>query len=245
MIVVSAPGMPDARDRGISVAEGKIRNGVLLMTVVMAPGMFGGAVGSWKVVDDGIIRKGVPLIIVVEAPVKPRGAFISGIVVADGMVTNGVPLISVVEKVGGATICVALGTARKVVPSMIVVAPCKPSGALDKGMFVGPGITRKGVPLIMLVVPTGGVPWTWMLVGAGTAMNGVPPMIVKLPVRPGGAFATGIFVAEGITMNPVPPILVEVGINPFDWADGAAKVVGPVMTKKGVLLIIVVEAPVI
>jgi hypothetical protein len=69
-------------------------------------------------------------------------------------------------------------------------------------------------------------------------------MIVKLPVRPGGAFATGIFVAEVITMNPVPPTLVEVGINPFGWADGAAKVVGPVMTKKGVLLIIVVEAPV-
>ena len=67
MIVVSAPGMPDARDKGISVAEGKIRKGVLLMTVVMASGMFGGDVGSWKVVDDGIIRKGVPLIIVVEA----------------------------------------------------------------------------------------------------------------------------------------------------------------------------------
>ena len=121
MIVVSAPGMPDARDRGIVVAEGKTRKGVLLMTVVMASGMFGGDVGSWKVVDVGIIRKGVPLIIVVEAPVKPGGAFTSGIVVADGIVTNGVPLMIVVEKVGGATICVALGTTRKVVPPMIVV----------------------------------------------------------------------------------------------------------------------------
>jgi hypothetical protein len=127
---------------------------------------------------------------------------------------------------------------------MIVVVPCRPGGALGRGIFVGPGNNRKGVPLIMLVVPTGGSPWTWMLVGVGTAMNGVPSMIVKLPVRPGGAFATGIFVAEGITMNSVPPILVEVCVKSFGWADGAAKVVGPVMTKKGVLLIIVVDAPV-
>jgi hypothetical protein len=245
MIVVSAPGMPDARDRGIVVADGKIRKGVLLITEVMAPGMFGAvAEGSWKIVDEGIIRNGVPLIIVVEAPVMPGGAFINGIVVADGIVTNGVPLISVVENVGGATICVALGTARKVVPSMIVVEPCRPGGALDKGMFVGPGITKNGVPLIILVVSAVGFPCTWMLVGAGTAMKGVPSIIVKLPVRPGGAFATGILVGEGKTMNPVPPTLVEVEIIPFGWADGAPKVVGPVMTKKGVLLMNVVAAPV-
>jgi hypothetical protein len=71
-------------------------------------------------------------------------------------------------------------------------------------------------------------------------MNGVPLMIVKLPVSPGGAFETGMLVDEGKTTKLVPPILVVLNASPL-VGDGAAKVVGPT-TKKGVLLIIVVRA---
>jgi hypothetical protein len=74
---VIPPGIPDARDRGSVVATGKIKKGVLLITVVIAPGMFGSEVGSWKVVAEGINRKAVPLMVVVW-PLIPGGAFDSG-----------------------------------------------------------------------------------------------------------------------------------------------------------------------
>jgi hypothetical protein len=38
------------------------------------------------------------------------------------------------------------GTERKVVPDITVVLPCSPGGARDRGIVVGPGITRTEVP---------------------------------------------------------------------------------------------------
>jgi hypothetical protein len=56
LISVVRPGSPDARDRGMVVADGKIKNGVLFMIVVIAPGILAGEVGTEKVVAEGIIR---------------------------------------------------------------------------------------------------------------------------------------------------------------------------------------------
>jgi hypothetical protein len=78
IIVVIPPGIPDPNDSGRVVAEGKIKKGVLLITVVIAPGMSGGDVGSGSVVAEGMIRKGVPSMVVVR-PLSPGGALTRGI----------------------------------------------------------------------------------------------------------------------------------------------------------------------
>jgi len=78
IIVVMPPGIPDPRDSGSVVAEGKIKKGVLLITVVIGPAMFGGDVGSGSVMAEGIIKKGVPPMIVLT-PISPGGALASGI----------------------------------------------------------------------------------------------------------------------------------------------------------------------
>jgi hypothetical protein len=76
--VVMPPGIPEARERGMIVAEGKTKYGTLSIIAVRAPGILGGAVGSWKIVAEGMIRKGVPLIIVVIPPLNPGGSFTNG-----------------------------------------------------------------------------------------------------------------------------------------------------------------------
>jgi hypothetical protein len=249
-----SPGIPVARDRGIFVADGKTNSGVPFIFVVIAPGIFGAEVGIGIVVVDGITMKGVPLIMVVDAPLSPGGAFRTGTWVAPGMTRNGVPLMSVVVPtarlpgpVGGAGILVALGTTRKGTPSMVAVAPTSPDGASERGILVGPGKTNIGVPSMIVVLRISAVPPTGCTTGIfvdwGTTMKGVLLMIVKLPVRPGGALGIWMLVEPCITTKGVPPMKVvipEKAAASGPWTDGAAKVVGPVTAKNGVLLITVV-----
>ena len=167
-----SPGIPVARDRGISVADGKTSSGVPFMFVVMAPGISGAEVGIEIIVADGITMKGVPLIMVVDAPLSPGGAFRTGTWVAPGMTRNGVPLMSIVVPtaglpcpVGGARILVALGTTRKGTPSIVAVAPTSPDGASERGILVGPGKTNIGVPSMIVVLPIAAVPPTGCTTG--------------------------------------------------------------------------------
>jgi hypothetical protein len=81
---------------------------------------------------------------------------------------------------------VADGITKNGVPLMVVVSPVRPWGALESGIEVGPGITRKGVPP-MIVVGKGCGNTAGIVVGPGTTRKGVPPIIVVLPWRPGGA----------------------------------------------------------
>jgi hypothetical protein len=107
-VLVTAPGIPfGASERGIFVADGRIKKLVPDMTVVSAPGLLGreltpgagttvGFAGvSAMVTGPGIAKNEVPPITVVEAPTIPFGAIDRGIFVAEGSIRNVVPPIMV------------------------------------------------------------------------------------------------------------------------------------------------------
>jgi len=143
----------------------------------------------------------IPLITVVLPDTEKLG--FTGIVVRPPVrISCVVPPITVKPwTVGlGAATVVAPGTTRKGVPLIIVVIPVRPGGAFTKGIEVGPGITRKGVPPIFVVGKACGNA-AGIVVGPGTTRNGVPLIITVLPWRPGGAWFTGIVVAPGTTIG--------------------------------------------
>jgi hypothetical protein len=258
IIVVMPPGIPDPKDNGIVVAEGKIKKGVLLITVVIAPAIFGGDVGSGTVVAEGMIRKGVPPMIVVT-PLSPGGALVSGIWVGLPTTANGVPLMTVVDNtpvwVAWSGIFVEPGTAINGVLLIIVKLPVNPGhrvsqeifrswcqrenlpgGAPERGIFVAEGKTRKFVPPILVVIgPFGCGDGAAMVVGP-TTRNGVLLIIVVGTLESwGGAFTTGIKVEEEITIEGEPFIIVTLapGIGSGVGVKGA-KVTGAVTTSTGV-----------
>lgn len=111
--------------RGIDVGEGMTRKGVLFISVVDAPERLGGAPSAGMRVADGNERYDLPSITVV-CPYVP--AELTGIVAVPCNCTTGVPEMKVVF---------APGMLR---PSTI-------------GTLVGPGMRRKGTPLIFVVWP--------------------------------------------------------------------------------------------
>jgi hypothetical protein len=93
---------------------------------------------------------------------------------------------------------VADGRTTIVVPDITVVLPC--SGRLGfRGTVVGPVKTANVVPETTVMLPgRAGIVVCW-----GITRRGVPLTMVVLPVSPGGAFWTGIEVG-GITRSGVP-----------------------------------------
>lgn len=140
----------------------------------------------------------------VVLPVAPDGARERGIFVALGIIKNGEPFIVVNAKgldgdVGfaGAGTIVADGTARKVEPPITVMLPDSPGGARERGMFVAPGMTKKGEPLRVVVANVPGKGFeggTGTVVACGTTSMGTPLMIDVVPLNPGGASDRGIVV---------------------------------------------------
>lgn len=154
MTVVEAPGMPfGAIDKGMFVAEGRIKNVKPPETVDSAPGILvAGMLGSGSMVGVTTIS-GTPFCVIVW-PVSPGGAFDNGMDVADGTNTKGVLLMNVVRSTsrpvvdGGGTMSrlVELGMMKNGVFEMMVRLPVSPGGAIDTGIFVELGMIWKVVP---------------------------------------------------------------------------------------------------
>jgi hypothetical protein len=102
-------------------------------------------------------------------------------------------------------------------PEIVVVLPI-PLGREAAGIVVGLGITKKGVPFIVVVLPSlegrscpaggdGGI----MVVALVTTVNGDPDMTVVLPDKPGGASPAGIVVGSGIIISVgfADPLLIK------------------------------------
>lgn len=94
-----------------------------------------------------IITTALPDMVVVVPISRLEGRKVAGIVVGLGIMRTGVLLIvAATPKLigrfeGGAGITVvAAGTTRNGTPSMVVVLPSKPAGALESGIVVGFGI---------------------------------------------------------------------------------------------------------
>lgn len=102
---------------------------------------------------------------IVVDPETPGGTRDKGREVEEGTMMKGVPFMVVVLKgplVGAGTV-VEPGISKNGVPLTVVVEPTSPEGARDNGMEVADGMTRKGVPFIV-VVANGPV----VIAGAGT-----------------------------------------------------------------------------
>lgn len=135
--------------------------------------------------------------------------------------------------------------ARNEVPSITTVeAPGTSFGAIERGMFVAEGKTRKVVPPTTTVDAPGravaGIFGSGIMVGV-TKMNGIPFTVIVDPVSPGGAFDRGMEVAEGTKINGV-LLMKVVRIGAAGGGDGAGimgRFVELGTTKNGVLDMIV------
>lgn len=208
MIVVIAPLIPvGASVNGIVAPPGTARKGVPFIIMVLPAPL---PAGTGIFVGPETAINGV-LLMIVKLPVTPGGALAAGMLVGPGTTRKGIPPIRVVlnptatpgAAAGAMTgIWVGPGTAMKGVLLINVIGPVRPGGAAATGIFVAEGIEMKGDPSI-IVAPAPGMTGAAggtaaKVVGAGTTMNAVPPMLVVSPVRPGGAAATGILVGAGI-----------------------------------------------
>lgn len=97
---------------------------------------------------------------------------------------------------------VAEGITKNGVPSIVVVEPTRPAGAAVTGMLVGPGMKRNGVPFTTVVLKTLAPAGRGIVVGCRMT-KGVPFIVVVLP-SPAGTSAAGTVVALGMTKTGVP-----------------------------------------
>jgi len=101
-------------------------------------------------VELGITRNGVPFMRVV-VPVRPGGASERGMLVGPGMRRKGVPFMIVVLNVWPVRMGIVVGwITTNGVPFIIVVLPI-PGGRPAAGTVVGAGMTKTGVPEMIVV----------------------------------------------------------------------------------------------
>jgi hypothetical protein len=94
---------------------------------------------------------------------------------------------------------VAEGMERNVVPDIMVVLPCNPGGARDRGMVVGPGITRTGVPPMTCVEK----PADWPA-GSGGELPRIEFMMAPIEWGDGSGFEGGVCIgAVGVLVGAV------------------------------------------
>lgn len=103
--------------------------------------------------------------------------------------------------------------------------------AWDRGSVVADGTMRNGVPFIVVVLPLSpvGASDNGIVVGPGNNTNGVPE--IKVVLTPGiSPGAIGNVVAAGTMMKGVPPMIVVLPWTPAG-APATGIVVGSGMTK--------------
>jgi hypothetical protein len=136
---------------------------------------------------------------------------------------------------------VGVDNMTSVIPEMTVVRPDNENSEFT-GMVASPVKMTSVTPLITVTNPgTEAIcpveVGSWEIVAEVITRNGVPLIVVVMPLRPGGAFESGISVALGTTRNGV-PLIVVVNKCPV-WVACTWTLVAPGTAIKGVLLIIV------